>query len=526
METNLRWWQQSVIYQIVVPSFQDSNGDGVGDLPGIIDRLDYLEWLGVGTIWLTPIYPSPMVDLGYDVSDYTGVNPQFGSLEDFDRLVAEAGQRGLKVMLDWVPNHTSDQHAWFAESRSGRDHPKRDWYIWHDAKPDGSPPNNWISVFGGSGWEWDERSSQYYYHSFLPSQPDLNWRNPEVRSAVFDAMRFWLQRGVAGFRVDALSWLIKDDQFHDNPPNPNYQPEKDGPDLQVTPKYTWDQPQVHEMVAQMRQVSDEFDDRVLLGELVLPIEKIVTYYGDERPELHLPANLHLSWSEWKAEALGGIIADYTRVRPANGWPTWTMSTHDFPRLVHRAGRDHIRIAAMLLLTLGGTPTLYYGEELGMHGVPIPPERARDPQGRRIGRNRDPQRTPMQWNDGPQASFTSGAPWLPIGDDLPTANVAAQTREPHSLLTLYRKLLALRSSSPTLIAGDLEIILQEHPLLAYRRSDPKADFLVVLNLESQPQSYRLNLAGRILLSTHLDRDDEPVHDDIDLRDGEGVVVRLR
>jgi alpha-glucosidase len=382
-------------------------------------------------------------------------------------------------------------------------------------------------VFGGSAWQWHEQTEQFYYHSFLESQPDLNWRNPEVQAAVFDAMRFWLGRGVDGFRVDAASWLIKDDQFRDNPPNPNYNPEKDGPDQQVVPLYTWDQPGVHELIADMRRVVDEFDDRLLIGELVLPIEKIVTYYGDDQPEFHLPLNMHLIWADWNAVEVGRIIENYEQQRPDNGWPTWTISTHDFPRVATRVQGEQTRIAAMLLMTLGGTPTHYYGEEVGMQGVPIPPEEARDPQGQRIGRNRDPERTPMQWDDSTKAGFTSGEPWLPIGEDVQAANVAAQAEDPRSLLTLYRRLIELRREQPVLVAGVTEVVSYENPLLAYKRIGEDRQYLVVLNMAGKPQSYGIGhqARGLILLSTFLDRMDEQVQDTIELRADEGVIISL-
>jgi alpha-glucosidase len=544
MSKPLHWWQEGVIYQIVVSSFLDTNGDGEGDLNGVIARLDYLKWLGVTAIWLTPIYPSPMDDLGYDVSDYTSVNPQFGSVEDFDRLIAQAHDRGMKILLDWVPNHTSDAHLWFVESRVSRDNPKRDWYLWSDGKVEQSelggtspeshdglhPPNNWISVFGGSAWQWDDKTKQFYYHSFLESQPDLNWRNTDVRAAVFDAMRFWLNRGVDGFRIDAVSWLIKDDQFRDNPPNPNYNPEKDGPDQQVVPLYTWDQPQVHDVIAEMRRVVDEFDDRMLVGELVLPVDRVVTYYGDEKqPELHLPLNLHLVWTDWTVEELSQVIENYQQYRPQHGWPTWTISTHDFPRVAARVPGEQARVAAMLLLTLGGTPTHYYGEEIGMKGVPIPPQEARDPQGQRIGRNRDPARTPMQWDGGQQGGFTDGRPWLPIGDDLQTANVAVQSEDPQSLLTLYRRLIKLRREHPVLVHSELEFVSCESQLLSYRRSSEQGNLLIILNLGSEPLTYSLDgetvgeSGARLLMSTFLDRENELLLDTVFLRLDEGVIL---
>ncbi len=274
----MRWWQTGIIYQIYPRSFQDSNGDGVGDLNGILQRLDYLAWLGVDAVWLSPIFPSPMADFGYDISDYTDIDPAFGTLADFDRLLDAAHRTGLKVVLDFVPNHTSDQHPWFLESRSSRASPKRDWYIWRDAAGDGGPPNNWLSVFGGPAWTWDEASRQYYYHGFLKEQPDLNWQNREVRDAMYDVLRFWLERGVDGFRVDVIWHLIKDDQFRDNPPNPSYRTGEQ-PYASLDPVYTTDRPEVHEVVGEMRRLVDAYADRALIGEIYLPLERLVTYYG-------------------------------------------------------------------------------------------------------------------------------------------------------------------------------------------------------------------------------------------------------
>jgi alpha-glucosidase len=527
MSSDLRWWQTGVIYQVLVQSYLDTNGDGQGDLKGLIKRLDYLQWLGVRAVWLSPIYPSPMAELGYDVTCYTDVHPLFGSLDDFDRLVAEAHRRELKIILDWVANHTSNQHPWFVESRSSRDHPKRDWYIWRDAQPDGSPPNNWVSVFGGTVWQWDARTDQYYYHTFLKEQPDLNWRNSDVRRAVYDAMRFWLERGVDGFRLDAACLMIKDDQFRNNPINPDYVEGKDGPDAELLPVYTRDQPAVHEITASMRRMVDEFDDRLLLGELYLPVEKVISYYGRQQPELHLPLNMRFAWEDWNAEALGKFITNYRRQVPDGCWPTWTLSTHDCLRIAFRVQGDQTRIAAMLLMTLGGTPTLYYGEEVGMRGVHIPASQARDPQGRRIGRNRDPERTPMQWDGGTNAGFTDGEPWLPIGRDVHTANVAAQADNPRSLLALYRRLITFRGDQPVLLAGGFELLSSENSLLAYRRYTNESSLLVVLNFTPKPQVYFAgdDFRGRLLLSTTLDEGDRRYDQQIELGGDEGVIVAI-
>src|SRR4051812_24948906 len=371
------WWQTGVIYQIYPRSFQDSNGDGVGDLRGINQRLPYLAELGIDAIWISPIFVSPMADFGYDIADYTEIDPLFGTLEDFDALAAAAHQLGLEVILDLVPNHTSDRHPWFLESRSSRDNPKRDWYIWRDPAPDGGPPNNWLSEFGGGAWEYDATTGQYYYHAFLAAQPDLNWRNPHVRAAMYDAMRFWLRRGVDGFRVDVIWHLIKDDQFRNNPPNPNFRV-GDPPIHAVIPLYTADRPEVQDVIAEMRGVVDEFSDRLLIGEIYLPVERLVAYYGRDLSGVHLPFNFALLSVTWNARQLAKLIDEYEAALPKGGWPNWVLGNHDKPRLATRIGLDQARVAAMLLLTLRGTPTIYYGEEIRMEQVPIAPEHVRDP----------------------------------------------------------------------------------------------------------------------------------------------------
>jgi len=523
----LAWWQRGVIYQIVVPSFRDSNGDGLGDLAGIIEKLDYLRWLGVNGIWLTPFYRSPLEELGYDVADHCDVDPRFGTLADFDRLVEEAHGRDLRVLLDFVGNHTAAEHAWFKESRSSRDNPKRDWYLWRDAKRDGSPPNNWISVFGGSAWEWDATTRQFYLHTFLSTQPDLNWRNPQVAEAMHGTLRFWLDRGVDGFRLDAPSLMLKDQQFRDNPPNPSYK-EGDLPDSKQIPRYTRNQPGLHFLIANLRATVDAAaPGSVLLGEFYLPFNELVTFYGRKRPELHLPLNLALTYTDWNADAIGKAIEAYQRSVPPNAWPTTTAETHDQSRLAMRTRGAQARVAAMLLLTQRGTPTIYYGEEIGMRGVPIPREQARDPQGRRTGRNRDPERTPMQWNAEQHAGFSSHEPWLPVESDSSSVNVAAQSADPKSLLSLHRALIALRAREPVLLVGAHVQLVRERPLLAYRREGDGRALMVLLNFGEEPRRCEVERgrAGHVVLSTFLDRVDEQTGDAIELRADEGVVVAL-
>jgi alpha-glucosidase len=524
------WWQHGIIYQVYPRSFMDSDGNGVGDLRGIMAKLGYLQWLGVDALWLSPIYPSPMADFGYDISDYTAIDPVFGTMDDFDRLLHETHARELDLILDFVPNHTSDQHPWFLESRASRDNPKRDWYLWRDASPEGGPPNNWLSVFGGSAWEWDERTSQYYYHAFLKEQPDLNWRNPEVQRAMLDVMRFWLDKGVDGFRVDVMWHMIKDAKFRDNPPNPEYQA-GELPYHSLLPVYSTDQPEVHDIVAMMRRTIDEYDDRVMIGEIYLPIHRLVTYYGENASGAHLPFNFQLIELPWDAREIDAAINEYEASLPPNAWPNWVLGNHDKSRIATRVGAEQARVAAILLLTLRGTPTMYYGDELGMRDGLIPPEKVRDPEQKNLpgyAVGRDPERTPMQWTPEPNAGFTAGTPWLPVPDDYRDVSVAVERDDPSSMLSLYRRLIALRCAEPALNMGAYEPVVADGDILAYVRRAGEQRFLVVLNLAHAPGLLipeHLEIAGRVEIGTHPDRESTRIDGRVELRADEGVVVRL-
>jgi alpha-glucosidase len=525
------WWQTAVIYQIYPRSFRDSDGDGVGDLAGIIERLPHLVELGVDAIWLSPIFPSPMKDFGYDICDYTGIDPLFGTMADFDALLDAAHAHGLRLLLDLVPNHTSDEHPWFKESRSSRTNRKRDWYIWRDPAPDGGPPTNWMSEFGGSAWEFDATTGQYYYHAFLAAQPDLNWRNPAVRRAMFDAMRFWLRRGVDGFRVDVIWHLIKDDTFRNNPPNPDFC-EGQPPHRCVIPLYTTDLPEVHDVIRDMRRVIDEFEARVLIGEIYLPIEKLVAYYGRNLDGTHLPFNFSLLETEWHARQIARLIDEYEAALPPGGWPNWVLGNHDRPRIASRAGPEQARIAAILLLTLRGTPTIYYGDEIGIPQVPIAPHQVRDPFEKNvpgIGVGRDGARTPMQWDDSAFAGFSDVQPWLPLAPDASTENVASQRAERSSMLNLYRRLIALRRQRPALSVGSYQAIVARGDLLLYVREQGADRVLVALNLGSEATAVDLSATdfrGKVLLSSFADRDGEALTGSIDLRGDEGLVIEIR
>ncbi len=518
------WWQYGILYEVYPRSFQDANGDGIGDLQGILHRLDYLASLGIKGVWIAPFYPSPMADFGYDISDYCNVDPIFGALADFDQLLHAIHQRGLKLILDFVPNHTSDQHPWFLESRSSLVNPKRDWYLWRDPAPDGGPPNNWLSNFGGSAWTKD--GAQYYCHSFLKQQPDVNWRNAELHQAMLNVLRFWLDRGVDGFRVDVMWMLIKDDQFRNNPINPASAP--DSPAGQrLLPVYNTNRPEVHVIVADMRAVLDSYGDRLLIGEVYLPFDQLATYYGVGLKGAQLPFNFHLMQCPWNADAIAKVITDYEAALPPGAWPDWVIGNHDQPRIATRIGLAQARIAAMLLLTLRGTPTMYYGEEIGMTDVPISPAEVQDPAEKNEpgkGMGRDPERTPMQWDSSRFAGFTQGRPWLRLADDYATINVAVLSGQSGSMLSLYRALIALRNANPALNTGQLERVASNGQILSYQRFDAQQRFAILLNFNETAHEVATP-TGQILVSTHMDRSGEAAEDRLTLRPFEGIIVKL-
>ena len=520
------WWQRGIIYEVYPRSFQDTNHDGIGDLAGILSRLDYLVDLGIDALWIAPIYPSPMADFGYDVADYCGVDPIFGPLSDFDRLLQAAHDRRLKIILDFVPNHTSNEHPWFLESRSSRDNPRRDWYLWRDPSADGGPPNNWLSNFGGSGWEWDARTGQYYFHSFLKQQPDVNWKNPDLREAMLDVLRYWLDRGVDGFRVDVMWLLIKDAEFRDNPINPGSHAGSPA-SHRLLPVYNSNRPEVHELVSAMRLLTDSYCDRVLIGEIYLPVDQLVSYYGQDLKGAQLPFNFQLISSAWSPEAIAQIIREYEAALPPGAWPNWVLGNHDQARIASRIGAAQARIAAMLLLTLRGTPTMYYGDELGMVNAGILPEQVQDPAEKNepgLGLGRDPERSPMPWDNSVFAGFSSVTPWLPMGPDYSTVNVADLSTQPASILNLYRALIRLRRSNEALVQGQLESVAARGHILRYGRRNNQEQFAIILNFGHDEEEVDVP-RGLIALSTHMDRERHLVRDKVSLRPAEGVIVRL-
>lgn len=557
------WWQQGVIYQIYTRSFKDSDGDGIGDLQGIISQLDYLRWLGVDAMWITPFYPSPMVDFGYDITDYCNVDPLFGDLEAFDTLIEQAHRRNLKVIIDFVPNHTSDQHPCFLQSRMSRSNPKRDWYIWADPKPDGAPPNNWLSMLGGSSvrpgtlwkaeveqrpnpplnagssWKWDSATGQYYLHSFLEQQPDVNWRNPSAQGAMFEDMRFWLERGVDGFRIDVANFIMKDPQLRDNPPNPDrvlIHKARGDYDSQL---HIHDRahPDVHVILRKIHALLDAYSSQtshIAIGELaVFTLEEWASYYGANLDELHLPFNFSFLGVEWNAQAIRQIVEMSEAVVPPGAWPNYVLGNHDEPRVAYRFGVRQARTAMLLLLTLRGTPTLYYGDELGMINVDIPPERIQDPQEKNVpglGLGRDPARTPMQWNASPNAGFCppNVTPWLPVGADYKQVNVASQSEEVSSMLALSHTLLALRRSRAALNRGSYRgLKSSSEDCFVYLRQCDNERLLVALNFSEEPQlvSIAEHGEGQILLSTSICRKEHINLAELRLQGHEGCIIEL-
>ncbi len=532
-KAEVKWWQKSTVYQIYPRSFQDSNGDGVGDLNGITERLDYLADLGVDALWISPFYPSPMKDFGYDISDFSNVDPLFGTLADFDRLIAETHRRGMRLIMDYVPNHSSDEHPWFKESRSSLDNPKRDWYIWRDGRGTNGLPSNWLSVFGGSAWTLDQVTGQHYYHQFLKEQPDLNWRNPEVQKAMLAAMKFWLDRGVDGFRVDAINHAFETEELKDEPLNPNYDDSKPEYDSLLHP-YTTDQAGNHDVVRAMRNLVDQYDgDRVLITEAYLPYDRQALYYGTPAaPEAQLPFNFQLlDLPKWTAEAVATKVNEYEAALPPHAWPNYVLSNHDKPRLASRLPGGQVRIAAMVLLTLRGTPTLYYADELGAPNVVIPPERVRDPVELKApgkGFGRDPSRTPMLWDASAYSGFSTVEPWLPVEPNFRALNVATQTDDPSSVLSLYKALLDLRRSNAALNIGSYKQINTQSDVFAFIRQDGEKRILVALNFTAADAVVDLGaLRGTVLLTSLMDHSFcNLVAGKMNLRANEGLIVELR
>jgi alpha-glucosidase len=494
-----QWWQHAVFYEIYPRSFADSNNDGVGDLKGITSKMGYLHELGVDAIWISPCYPSPQVDFGYDVSDYENIDPMYGTLADFDRMAAEGKKQKIRIIMDYVINHTSDQHKWFLASKSSKTSPYRNWYMWRDGKGENQPPNNWISEFGGSAWKFDPTTGQYYYHYFYAEQPDLNWNNPAVEKAMFDVTRWWYKRGVAGFRLDAVDTLFEDPDLRDNPVLPGKNKYGDPLTQEIHNKKL---PGVHDVLKNLRKVADE-NDAVLIGETwTKNIDELKLYYGEHNNELQLPMDFmftrvdKLSPAEFRRQI---AAAD-----SAGGWPTWVISNHDIVRSYNRYGDgvhndDIAKLMGALYLTLRGTPIMYYGEELGMeNNDPKRPEDVKDPIGRRgwpVEKGRDGERTPMQWSEAANAGFSNHDPWLPVPESYKTHNVASESKDPNSVLEFYRKVLTLRHENSALLEGTYQALNEEDAnVLSYVRSYKGKSVLVALNMSGAAQKTSVKMEG--------------------------------
>jgi len=503
------WWQNGVIYHIYLRSFADSSGNGLGDIPGLIARLDYLKGaenaLDVDALWLSPFFPSPDKDFGYDVADYCAVDPRYGTLQDFDRLIEEAHSRGLRIILDLVFNHTSDQHPWFLEAGASRTTPRHDWYIWHDQQ---RPPNNWQSVFGGKAWEWKQEIEQNYLHLFVKEQPDLNWRNPEVRQALMDVVRFWLDRGVDGFRLDVFNLWYKDPDLRSNPFKLGIRP------------FDWqkhihdaDQPEMHPALNEFRAILDSYPERTSVGELFGNDPELASSYcGDQ--ELHMVFNFEFSGCPWSPAHFLKAIQSWEQAIHSDGWPCYVLSNHDVSRAVSRYGKRHpqavARAATTMLLTLRGTPFLYYGEELGMPDTIIKRAQILDPPGKRYWpfySGRDPARGPMQWDAGPNAGFSCAAPWLPPHPDYAQLNVEQQNQDQNSSLHFTRALIRVRKTNPVLSQGTFQALETQTPhTLTYVRELGQVQALICINFRNKPIHFALpqSLARKpwqCALSTH-------------------------
>lgn len=503
--TTKQWWRGAVIYQIYPRSFLDTNGDGIGDLPGIIEKLDYVAGLGVDAIWISPFFKSPMADFGYDISDPRAVDPMFGTLDDFDRLLAKAHALGLKVMIDQVLSHTSDQHEWFTESRQSRDNPRADWYVWADAKPDGTPPNNWMSIFGGVAWRWEPRRCQYYLHNFLASQPDLNFHNPAVREAQLDNLKFWLDRGVDGFRLDSINFCFHDARLRDNPPKPAHL--RTGRGFAADNPYAFQyhhfnntQPENLGVLEDVRALMDGYADVATLGEISSE-DSLATMAEYVRPgRLHMGYSFELLTDDFSAAYIRGTV-ERLEASMADGWPCWAISNHDVRRAVTRWGGAPVNDAlarqlVALVCSLRGSVCLYQGEELGLPEAEVPFELLQDPYGIAFWPNfkgRDGCRTPMPWNEGEQAGFTTGRPWLPVADAHHARSVAAQQADPASVLNAVRAFLAWRRAQPALVEGDIRFLDTPEPVLAFVREHAGHRMLVAFNLSGAEVRCALDLA---------------------------------
>ena len=530
----LPWWKTTVIYQCYPRSFQDSDGDGNGDLNGIRSRINYFVDIGIGTVWLNPIFTSPQMDNGYDIANYTNIDPLYGTLEDFEALLSELQDKGIHLLLDFVPNHTSDQHPWFLESRSSRTNStKRDWYVWADGNENGEPPNNWISVFGGSAWTYDNSTGQYYLHQFSKFQPDLNYHNPEVISAMEDVLKFWLSMGVDGFRIDAVKFLLEDPELRDEPINPDLNTtDPDGYDSLIH-NFTTDYPGIHNITRSWRRILDSYSndnhsrERFMVGEVYDPVETVMLYYGKHDSEFHFPFNFFLlENTNWTGTAVSQTVANWLTNMPEGAWPNWVLGNHDNSRIASKAETYLARALNVLLLTLPGTPTTYYGEEILMTDVDVPHNKSHDLN----HQDRDKERTPMQWNISTNAGFTSNStPWLPVPGNYRLYNVEVEMESNSTMLALYQMLIELRSNNTAFKYTDYESIQHSTPIYAFRRyhGSSSDQFLIVVNFSQQPTTAKFDAIfsePQIVLSSNLNRTGTVDLASVDLAQGEALVIK--
>ncbi len=538
----LVWWKTTVIYQCYPRSFKDSDGDGSGDLVGILNKLDYLHDAGINAIWLNPIFKSPQKDNGYDVSNYMDIDPLFGTMGNLTALIEELHSRGMHLILDFVPNHTSDEHAWFVESRKSLDNPKRNWYVWANASDDGGPPNNWFSLFGGPAWTYDNTTGQYYLHQFSEFQPDLNYHNVEVQGAMEDVINFWFDLGVDGFRIDAVIYLLEDPNLGDEAPDPtfNHTGIDCSPDSNDTRCYaslihnrTKDYPGIHSIIKNWRKIADNYTDRFLVGETTDPVDVVMTYYGQNNDEFHFPFNFLLLFNtNWTGTAVSEIVYNWTSAMPEGAWPNWVLGNHDNPRIANQAGNYLARALNILLLTLPGTPTTYYGEEIFMTDVTVPPDKRQDKY-----EGRDEERTPMQWDTSDNAGFTESGvtPWLPVATNYTTYNVEVESANSSSMLSLYKRTLNLTTLNEAFRFAEYEEVLNNTDIFAYRRfhNGTKNEFIVIVNFS--PSSSTVDLShmqddfqgSKVELSTAVGSNEEgrrvDLSNEISLAGGEAMIL---
>ena len=525
---NIVWWKSAIIYQCYPRSFQDSNGDGSGDLAGVTSRVQYLKDLGIKAVWLNPIFTSPQKDNGYDISNYTSIDPLYGTLADFNNLLDALHREGMYLILDFVPNHTSSDHPWFNESRSSVDSAKRDWYVWAKPAQGGGPPNNWLSVFGGSAWSLDNISGQYYLHQFSDFQPDLNYRNPEVVSAMQSVLSFWLDLGVDGFRVDAVKYLLEDPYLRNETLDPTFSNETCNVSVpsclynSLVHNLTTDYPGLHDITRGWRKLLGSYSNKFMVAEAYDPIDVVVQYYGTNGDEFDFPFNFFLLGNNnWTASAVGSIIATWLDNMPSGAWANWVLGNHDNPRIASKAGLYLARALNVLLLSLPGTPTTYYGEEIMMTNVVVPPNQTQD-----VYQGRDQERTPMQWTDGPNAGFTTGSPWLPLATNYTTYNVLNESQSNSSMLSLYTQLAFLRQQ---FISFDYSLDSIEGNVLSFHRYDKSScvDYLIVINFSNESTAVGVKsppLHPQLLLSSMLDKSGPIDLSSLSVRGGEALVIK--